>query len=401
MPIHSSEASQDCASSSERALLLLCLAIFVGFLTIGLPLAVIPLYVHNQLGYGPVIVGCAVGVQFLATVVTRGYAGRMADQYGSRLAVRRGLVGCSLAGAFYLLSALLPLAALGKLAVLIIGRLALGFGESLLVTGILAWGIGTVGPAKSGKVMAWCGMAIYGAMALGAPLGLFIYGHAGLDLIGTLTVILPLLAFLLIWRVAPIAPSHGQRRSFLSVIGRIWQPALALALQGVGFASIGAFVSLYFVSKQWPGAGLALTCFGLAFAFVRVVAGHLPDKLGGPRVALFSLIVEACGLLLLWSAPNATVALLGAAITGLGSSLIFPSLGLVVVHRVEPQVRATALGGFAAFQDIAYGLTGPLTGLLVNEHGYPAVFLVAALCALAGLGIAIDLYRRNTVIPIS
>ncbi|TLX53154.1 arabinose transporter [Stutzerimonas nosocomialis] len=381
--------------SADRALLLLCLATFIGFLTVGLPLAVIPLYVHDELGYGAVVVGSAVGVQFLATVLTRGYAGRLADQQGARPAMRRGLVGCGLAGAFYLLSSLLPVPAAGKLALLIAGRLTLGVGESFLVTGMLAWGIGTVGVLKSGKVMSWTGMAIYGAMALGAPAGLALYEGNGLAVLGLVTLGLPLLGLALIRPVAAVAPSGGQRRSFISVIGRIWQPALALALQGVGFAAIGAFISLHFATEGWQGAGLALSCFGLAFAAMRVVAGHLPDKLGGPPVAMVSLLVEGCGLLLLWSATSAELALAGAALTGAGASLIFPSLGLVVVKRVEPQVRATALGGYAAFQDIAYGLTGPLTGLLVGVHGYPVAFLVAALAAFAGFGIAAQLYRQD------
>ena len=91
----------------------------------------------------------------------------------------------------------------------------------------------------------------------------------------------------------------------------------------------------------------------------RIARAHLPDRMGGEKVAFVSLCVEILGQVLLWMAPSAGVALAGAALTGQGFSLVFPSFGVMAVRKLSPENKGVALGAYVAFFDLALGLTGP------------------------------------------
>jgi predicted MFS family arabinose efflux permease len=88
------------------------------------------------------------------------------------------------------------------------------------------------------------------------------------------------------------------------------------------------------------------------------------------------------------------LAILGAALTGFAFAMVFPALGVEAFQRVPSSSRGAALGVFSVFLDVALGLTGPLAGLLVGVYGYPAIFLIAAVAAVAGAGITVVLGAR-------
>ncbi len=386
------------ADASRARLYLLAAVLFVSYLCVAIPLPVIPVFVTHQLGLDNVWAGLGVGVAFFTTIFTRGYAGKLAGRHGAKTAVARGMLLYA-AGAAVSLLAGLSSAAPAALATLVAGRLLLGVGESLVGVGIITWGVGLMGPARSGQVLAVVGAAFYGAFVVGGPLGLLLFDRVGFAGTMAISAVLPLLGLAAIAGMAGVAPHpHAERPSFLSVVGQVWLHGLVVCLQGIGFAAIGAFFALDFLQQGWHYAGLGLSAFGAGFVLVRMSFGHLPDRIGGLPVAIGSLAVETVGQFLIWGAHDPALALAGAFLTGLGCSMVFPAMGREVVHLVAPHLRGTAMGAFAAFQDLAYGLTGPVAGLLADRAGYGHVFLTGGLAALAGLLIALYLRRARVAV---
>jgi MFS family permease len=369
--------------------------VFMEFLAMGLPLPVLPGRVHDSLGFGSFVVGLAIGMQSLATLATRHLAGTRSDHHGPRHAALLGLGVSAAAGVTYALSFAIATPSLG-LAVLLAGRVLLGLGESFVITGALAWGVSLAGRERSGVVMAWIGIAMYGALAFGAPLGVAIDRASGFVGVSMAAALAPLAGILGAFAARPVAAVGGTRLPFVRVVGLIALPGAGLALAAVGFGAIVAFSTLAFAARGWPHAELAMTAFGVAYVLARVLFGRLPDRFGGARVAVASVATAALGQLAMWLATSSTMAIAAAAITGFGFSLAFPSFGVAAIGQVPPQSRGAALGAYTACFDATMGLGVPALGLVVGAFGYGAAFAAGAGAAVASLVIAIVLATRAT-----
>jgi MFS family permease len=368
---------------------------FVCYLSIGLPLAVLPPYVHFRMGYSAALAGLVVSIQYIATLASRPWAGRISDRAGAKISVEWGMAACTLSGVLLVAAAALHRAPWLSLSTLILSRLVLGLGESLGSTGSTLWGITSAGPEHTARVISFNGISTYGAMALGAPLGVVLDQQWGLASLGLLTILIGAVSFVMASRKSPVRGAHGEHLPFLHVMLRVAPHGMGLALGGVGYSVLATFVTLFYLSRHWDGAALCLTAFGLAFIAARLLFIHTIERFGGFQVGIVCLVVESLGALILWRAPLPWVAFTGAAITGFGFSLVFPALGVEAVKRVTESNRGTALGVYTAFADVSFFLTGPLAGAVIGIYGYASAFLFALVSVLTALGIVLVLRQMQ------
>lgn len=196
--------SRSDGTANQRNGLILSIIVFnfVSYVCSGLPLAVLPGYVLNDLGLTSVFAGVVISSQYLATLLARPLAGGVADRLGAKYAVVCGFSGLMLSGALTALAIILPTQPWLTLTLLLLGRLVLGASTAMISTPCCTWAIGLCGAPRAAQVMSWNGIAAYGGTAVGAPLGVLLRNSMGIASVGLCTVLLGLAFLLWLWASA-------------------------------------------------------------------------------------------------------------------------------------------------------------------------------------------------------
>lgn len=370
--------------------------VFLSFMIIGMALPVLPLHVHDVLGFGPFVVGIVAGGQFAAALISRLWAGRLSDTRGPKYAVMMGSIMSVAGGVFYMSSLLVLSTPVVSVALIMAGRILLGGAESLIITGGIAWGLGLLSAERSGKAIAWIGMAMFAAMAIGAPVGSFVYAKWTFIGIAGATVIVSTGALVILQRLNALVPQARRVVGIKTVLGAVALPGLGFALSGITFGAVTSFLTLYFALNGWEHGALAFTSFAASLIIARILWSDLPDRFGGAKVAIYCLVIQAIGLAMIGFAGAGWLAIAGAAICGAGFSLVFPSLGLEAVKRAPQESRGLAMGTYNAFLDLTLGFGSPILGWLGAAAGLGSVFIGGSIAALLAVPIAIRLLYSST-----
>lgn len=372
---------------------------FFGYLCIGLPLAILPIFITKTLGYSTIMAGIVISLQYVATFLTRGWSGTLIDKYGPRLSVYISMSCLALSGVLLYLTYLSRSQAFLSLFILIIARLVTGCGEGFIGASPITWAMLVAGEKQTATIISYNGIASYGGLALGATLGVYLNQHIGMYAIAFLTLLLGALGYFLAARKPNvIAPASDQTTanptSFLRVLIKVAPYGICLMLAGLGFGTISNFITLYYDHFHWDHAALCLTVFSVLFIVGRMFFSNAINDYGGVKVAMACLACETIGLLVLALFQQPYFALAGAAITGFGFSLMFPSLGVEAVKLFSSDRSGAAIAAYGLFIDISLGITGPLIGGLIESFGIEYMFSFTTVIVFAGLIVCSSLNRK-------
>jgi len=356
--------------------LIVTLATFCYFLSLGSLLPTIPKYVEDVLGGNGFDVGLVVGAFAVSAAIVRPWAGRLGDRYGRRVLLSGGalLVGV-VTFAYTLVDAVPGLVGL---------RLITGLGEACVFIGAATATQDMAPSHRRGEAASYFSVALYCGLALGPALGEYLARTSGgYDRVWEVAALTALLAALL----GLGTPTHHavptekpKTLLYRAALG----PGFVLMLGLIPFTGFAAFLAIY-----GPDIGLDDTApvfffYACAVLLIRIFGAKLPDRLGWQLASTIALIAVGSGALVLALWASVIAVWVSAACLALGMSLLYPALFSAALDDVPDHERSQAVGTFSLFFDLSQGVGAPILGVVVALTGERAAFLVAAMIAGAG-----------------
>ncbi|AXD45929.1 MFS transporter [Salmonella enterica] len=367
--------------------------LFWAVVTLGISLAVIPLYINTSLS--SFFVGLAIAVQSLSTLLTRAVAGNYSDKNGPRKGMFVGLLLTFISGAVCLFIFSNSLHININYSLLLLSRVIMGVGESFIFTCTGTWAIGLIGREHAGKIMSWVGIAMFLGLALGNYTGTFLFYKSDIIYSGLLITFLPFIGIIIscFVRAVPVI-NADKRNSLIFAIKKIWKPGLGFALANTGYAAVMTYLVLFYASNDWENsAALALSMFGIGYVFSRITLGWLADK-AGIKMTVVSLTIESTGLLMIGFSISPYIAMIGSFLTGFGLSMVYPLLALPALKSMPEESTGLALSTYESCFDIGMLSAGFIGGIIISIFGYASVYLLSFVFCIISIFLSILAYQQ-------
>ena len=175
----------------------------------------------------------------------------------------------------------------------------------------------------------------------------------------------------------------------------------------VAFSQAGLVTNLT-DGVAWGLVPLALTAAGASIADIALVAavypitwgllqvatGALSDRWGRSPLIAGGMVVQAVAIGLFAIDPSVAMAVAAAALLGVGTAMVYPTLLAAVGDVVRPTDRATALGVYRFWRDIGTLVGAAGAAFVADAIGFAPAFIVVAMVTVAS-GAVVAILRRG------
>jgi len=253
-----------------------------------------------------------------------------------------------------------------------------------LLSASAAYMINMLPERRRAEGIGYWGLSSVAAIALAPTLGFWIYRHGWGWLCAeaaALNVIMCVIAITL--KEHDPAPVH-QAGSKGLLEWRVLLLSGTLFLYSYSYGGITSFAAMYADANLVTPKGIYLTTLALVILVTRPTAGRLGDRLGYRRVFLPCLVLISLGLALLAMGGTRASMIISAIIFGVGFGTAYPVYVSYVMRDVSPARRGAAFGAILAAFDTGIGTGSTTMGWVIQRHGFPFAFgVAAAISALA------------------
>jgi len=162
-------------------------------------------------------------------------------------------------------------------------------------------------------------------------------------------------------------PAHHLARPTLAILALVLFSLSALVLEGAGIDWSAIYMRDVFDAAPFIG-GLAVATGACAQGAARYVADRFVERHSAGTIARTLLGVLGLGTLLVTVAPAWPVALLGFALMGVGTSVVFPLAMSAAAQRTD-RPAATNVAALAQISFVSFLLGPPLLGFVAEHVG--------------------------------
>ena len=286
---------------------------------------------------------------------------------------------------------------------IIVANMLLGLNQGFAWSSTVIMKIDLVGPARRGLAMGLNEAAGYLAVALTALATGFIAARAGLRpepfFLGLAIAGLGLGVSVLFVRETrghvALEASTEPALPWSTVFRRttIGDRSLSAASQAGLVNNLNDGMAWGLLPLFYASHGLAITEIGVLAAtypavwgIAQIGTGALSDRVGRKGLIVGGMLLQAVALGAIAAASSFWPWSLAAALLGLGTAMVYPTLLAAVADVAAPAWRGAAVGVYRLWRDLGFAVGAVVAGVLADRAGMPfAIGFVAALTAASGL----------------
>jgi MFS family permease len=144
--------------------------------------------------------------------------------------------------------------------------------------------------------------------------------------------------------------------------------------------------------------GLLAAIYPAVWGILQVATGALSDRVGRKWLIAIGMWIQAAGITIVSVSNQFGEFAAGAALLGLGTAMVYPTLLAAIGDVADPRWRASSVGVYRMWRDLGYAAGALIAGLSADVFGLTAAIQVVGLLTFVS-GVIAAVRMRETLRP--